>query len=263
MFNHETPFPDLIAYRMKALASLCWLAALVMALPSIVCAGEFQAGAAAVVITPPVGTPLAGSYHLRGSIGVLDDLYAKAIVVEQDGVKAAFVALDLAPPYTARPGVVAARKLIAEQTGIAPDRVMISATHTHSGPVQTRDNLMDDITGATKPLAVEFTAKLPALIARAVADANAKLAPARASAALGREDSVSFNRRYWMKDGTVAWMPARLNPNIMRPAGPIDPDVGVCYLESAARDAAPVAAYVNFAMHPRKAVKFACSPVQG
>lgn len=233
---------------MKARASLCWLVAFVLALPLTVCAGEFKAGAAAVVITPPVGTPLAGSYALRPSNGVLDELYAKAIVVEQDGVKAAFVVLDIA--YTARPVVAAARKLIAEQSGIAPDRVMISATHTHSGPVQTRDNLMDDITGAKKPLAVEFTAKLPALIARAVADANAKLVPARASAAMAREDSISFNRRYRMKDGTVAWMPAKRDPDIMRPAGPIDPDVGVCYLESTTKNPAPLATYFNFAMHP-------------
>jgi len=228
---------------MKVFVTLRCLVALALA-TSAVLAAEFRAGAAAVVITPPVGTPLAGSYALRPSNGVLDDLYAKAIVVEQDGVKAAFVALDLA--YTTRPGVVAARRLIAEQCGIASERVMISATHTHSGPVQTRDNLMDDITGAKKPLAVEFTAKLPALIARAVADANAKLVPARASAAMGREESVSFNRRYWMKDGTVAWMPGKRNTDIVRPAGPIDPDVGICYFEGAE----PLATYVNFAMHP-------------
>jgi len=156
--------------------------------------------------------------------------------------------LDVA--YTTRPEILAARQLIAAQCGIASERVMISATHTHSGPVQTRNNLMDDITGAKKPLAMEFTARLPALIARAVADANARLAPARAAAAIGHENSVSFNRRYWMKDGTVGWMPAKLNPNVVRPAGPIDPDVGVCYFESAAKNAGPLAAYVNFAMHP-------------
>jgi hypothetical protein len=208
-------------------------------LVSISHAGEFKAGAAAVVITPPNGTPMAGFYSFRGSAGVIDDIYAKAIVVEQDGAKAALVALDLSG--TTRPVVAAARKLIAEQCGIAPDRVMISATHTHSGPVQVRDNLLDDITGSKRPLALEFNNKLPSLIARAVSDANAKLAPARASAAMGREEHLSFNRRSVMKDGTVAWMP-RLNPNIVRPAGPIDPDVGVLHFTG-------VATYVNFAMH--------------
>ncbi len=209
-------------------------------------AGELKIGAAQVKITPPVGTPLAGSYKVRVSNGVLDDLLAKAIVVEQDGAKAALVGLDIVT--TTRPAVTAARKLIAEQTGIAPERVMISATHTHSGPVQPRGNLMDEITGATRPLAQEFTAGLPELIARAVAEANAKLVPARASALMAREGHTSFNRRYWMKDGTLGWMAGR-SPNAVRPAGPIDPDVGACFFAGTGDEPAPLAAYVNFAMH--------------
>ena len=240
-----------------SLTLACWLTILVLVWPATLRAGEFKAGAAAVVITPPVGTPLAGFYSLRPSAGVLDDLYAKAIVVEQDGVKAAFVALDLA--YTTRSGVAAARELIARECGIAPGRVMISATHTHTGPVQPRDNLMDDLTGVREPLAVEFTAKLPTLIALAVSEASAKLVPARTSAAMGREESVSFNRRSWMNDGTVAWQPPKLSPNIVRPAGPTDPDVGVCYFESAAKNAVPLATYVNFAMHPTVMGGLKCS----
>jgi neutral ceramidase len=233
---------------MKVQSLFCGLVALLtLVLPSPVRAGEFKAGASAVVITPPIGTPLAGSYAIRRSNGVFDDLYAKAIVVEQDRDKVALVALDLG--YTIRPVVTAARQLIGEQCRIAADRVMIAATHTHSGPVQTRDNLMDKITGADEPIVREFTAKLPVLIARAVAEANAKLTPARASALMSHEDQISFNRRYWMKDGTLGWMTAR-SPNMLRPAGPIDSDVGVCCLESTAKGAAPLAVYFNFAMHP-------------
>lgn len=223
------------------------IAFLILLLAPAARAGEFRVGAARVVITPPVGTPIGGSYSLRPSNGVLDDLCARAIVVEQDGAKAAFVGLDVC--YTARPVITAARELIVGQTGIAPDRVMISATHTHSGPVQTRDNLMDKITGADRPLAKEFTAKLPGLIARAVAEADARLAAARASSLVAREEHTSFNRRYWMKDGTLGWMTAR-SPDRVRPAGPIDPDVGVCYFESTDKGSKPLATYFNFAMHP-------------
>jgi len=56
---------------------------------------ELRAGAAAVVITPPLGVPMAGYYNARGAEGVHDDLHAKAIVIEQDGVKAALVVCDL------------------------------------------------------------------------------------------------------------------------------------------------------------------------
>jgi hypothetical protein len=50
-----------------------------------------------------------------------------------------------------------------------------------------------------------------------------------------------------MKDGSVGWNPGRLNPNILRPAGPIDPDVPVLYFASAENK--PIATYVNFSMH--------------
>ena len=44
-------------------------------------------------ITPPIGTPRGGAYATIPSVGVLDPLHAKAIVVEQDGAKAAFVSV--------------------------------------------------------------------------------------------------------------------------------------------------------------------------
>lgn len=214
-------------------------------------AGEFKAGAAAVVITPPQGAPLAGYYALRESQGVLDELHAKALVIEQDGAKLALVTLDLIT--VTRPVTVAARKLIAEQTGIAPERVMISATHSHTGPVLTRNATIDELTGGKTQLAVDFTTNLPALIAKCVAEANAKIAPAVAQAAIGREENLSFNRRFVLEDGTVGWNVPKLDKRVVRPAGPIDPDVGVLYIEGGVGDkkvAPPIAAYVNFAMHP-------------
>jgi hypothetical protein len=78
-------------------------------------------------------------------------------------------------------------------------------------------------------------------------EANKKLAPARASTARGKEEGISFNRRFHMKDGTVSWNPAKRHPDIVRPAGPIDPDVGVIYFDTPKND--PVATYVNFALH--------------
>jgi hypothetical protein len=50
-----------------------------------------------------------------------------------------------------------------------------------------------------------------------------------------------------MKDGAVGWNPGKLNPNIVRPAGEIDPEVPVVYFESA--DGRPLATYINFANH--------------
>ena len=70
-------------------------------------ANEFRVGAAQVEITPPNGAPMGGYYKFRAVSGVLDPIYAKTIVVEKDGVHAAFVVLDLSG--TTRPVVDAAR----------------------------------------------------------------------------------------------------------------------------------------------------------
>ncbi len=75
--------------------------------------------------------------------------------------------------------------------------------------------------------------------------------PARASAARGRCDDLTFNRRYILRDGAVGWNPGKLHPNIVRPAGLSDPEVGVWYVEKpeATGPSGAIATWVNFAMH--------------
>ena len=73
-------------------------------------AADFRVGAAQVDITPPPGTPMAGYYAFRAVGGTLDPIFAKAIVVEQDGTHAAMVVIDLSG--TTRPIVEAARKAV-------------------------------------------------------------------------------------------------------------------------------------------------------
>jgi hypothetical protein len=232
---------------MNAIFSLCRLVALVV-IPALVAhGGEFKVGAAKVNITPENGTPMAGYYRFRATAGMLDPLFAKAIVVEQDGARAAMVVLDLAT--TTRPIVAAARKLIAEQCGIPGERVMISATHTHTGPQLPRGSLMDDITKVESPPGLAYVNALPGLIAKSVSDAVAKLAPARASATVGKAEGIAFNRRVIGKDGKVIWQPRKIDPAVERPAGPVDTDLGLLVFEPVGQGE-PLAAYVNFAMHP-------------
>jgi hypothetical protein len=209
-------------------------------------AGDLRAGAAAVRITPPEGTPLAGYYAPRGARGVLDDLHSKALVLEQGGTRVALVVCDLIslPPHTVRE----ARRLIEKQTGIPGGHVMLSATHTHTGPALLRESALDDLVGASGDLGRRYTDLLPELIARGVDEANRKLTPVRVAAATGREEGLSFNRRFVLRDRTVGWNPRKLDPDVVRPAGPIDPDVGVLALDRPGPK--PLATYVNFAMHP-------------
>src|SRR5262249_61764940 len=107
-----------------------WLLLLAVAPAS---AGELRVGAAAVVITPPAGTPMAGYYSARAADGVHDDLFAKALVLEKDGVKAALVSLDLIS--TTRSIVEDTRREIAKTTRIPGANVMLSATHSHTEPI--------------------------------------------------------------------------------------------------------------------------------
>ncbi len=208
-------------------------------------AGELRVGAAAVVITPAPGTPMAGYHSPRGADGVRDDLFAKALVLEKDGTKAALVSLDLIG--TTRHFVTEARREIAKTTGIPSENVMISATHTHTGPVLTSRGPRDDALGGASDLARRYGEELPGKIALTVQKAEKALAPARLGLGRGREETIAFNRRFHMKDGTVGWNPGLLNPNILKPAGVIDPEVGV--VTFAAPDKRPLATYVNYAVH--------------
>ena len=220
------------------------LIALAILLPAAF-AGELRVGSAATVITPPPGTPLAGYYGMRASAGVLDDIFAKALVFEQDGAKAAVVVCDLIG--LPRHIVVDARALIEKQTGIAD--VLLAATHTHTAPVLARESSMDELVGGTSDLSRSYTAQLPAMIAQAVAEANARFTPARAFATKGHVENLAFNRRFWMDDGTVSWNPGKKSTeHILAPAGPHDPEIGVLYFSDAAEKA--IGCFVNYAMHP-------------
>lgn len=213
---------------------------------SIARAGELKVGTAAVVITPHKGTAMAGYYAQRLATAVDNDLYAKSLVIEQDGTKVAIVSCDLI--RMPRPIAQAARERIEKSTGIPADHVMISATHCHTGPaLPIGDAGGDSARHWDLKLAGQYVTTLPDLIAQSVEQANAKLVPAKASAGTGHEEGLAFNRRYIMKDGTVGWNPGKLNPKIVRPAGPTDPEVPVVYFETPVGQ--PLATYTNFAMH--------------
>jgi Neutral/alkaline non-lysosomal ceramidase, N-terminal len=220
-----------------ALLSLLLCTAIAPAVPP----AELRAGAAAVAITPPAGIPMAGYYSERGAQGIHDDLFAKAIVIEQGGTKAALVALDLiAAP---RDLVEDARAAIERACYVPGANVMISATHSHTGPIVDTKNRF----GGQSELVKSYRGSLPSKIAEAVRQAESRLTAVTLSGARGQESSIAFNRRFHMKDGTVGWNPGKGNPKIIKPAGTIDPDVPVLFFETA--DKKPVATYVNYAVH--------------
>jgi hypothetical protein len=204
-------------------------------------AGELRVGAASTNITPPPAIPMAGYYAERGASGVHDDLFAKTIVLNSQGAFAALVAIDL---ITTPPDLVEeARREIERAAGIPAANVMISATHSHTGPVLDTKSPF----GGKSQLVARYRAELPGKIADAVRQAKTRMVAAKLSAARGREGSIAFNRRYHMKDGTVGWNPGKRNPAILKPAGTIDPDVPFVFFASS--DGKSLATYVNYAVH--------------
>lgn len=230
---------------MMTIVRVCVVAWCLLLSASVAGAGELKVGAAAVRITPPPGTPMAGYYYPRAADGVLDDLFATAIVVDDGANRAAIVACDLVSLPAAI--VEQARTLAFQRTGIPADHIMISATHTHTGPSLIGTGFRSHFEGETLRLAEKYTAELPVRIAESIERASLAAAPGSVSAALGKESSLAFNRRYYMSDGTVGWNPGKRNPKIVRPAGPIDPDLPVVVFSDL--DGRPRAVYVSHAMH--------------
>jgi neutral ceramidase len=228
---------------MRFLLPLC----LALVLPFPLHAADLSAGAAAVDITPPRGCPMAGYYSVRGAEGTHDPLHSKALVLEKDGIKVALVALDLIS--TTRGLVEDARALIEKETGIPGKHVMISATHSHTGPVLWGRTQRDEVLGGSSEIAKNYIKDLPAKIAESVKKADSARKPARASFATGRDEGLAFNRRFHMLDGSVGWNPGKKNPKIIRPAGPTDPSVPVVLFETLDKTPRPIAVTVNFAMH--------------
>lgn len=95
--------------------------------------GKLLAGAARRDITPAVGTPLSGFIaRLSDSTGVADRLHTRALILSAGENSAAIVQMDLLG--LGRWHVEEIRAACFRLFGIPPERVLISATHTHSGP---------------------------------------------------------------------------------------------------------------------------------
>lgn len=219
-------------------------AACVLALCGLAGAQPLRVGRATVDITPEAGTPMGGGYTLNLSKGIHDPLACKAIALQSGEASAAIVSCDVESIHT--PTVEAARALIAKQSRIPAGNVSIGATHSHSGPEMT-PQVIEGATGRAGELIRRFHAGLPGKIAESVRLAEADLREARAFAARETESTISFNRRFLMKDGTVMMNPGQMNPDAVRAMGPIDPEVAVVYFATPKGE--PLATLVNFALH--------------
>ena len=93
-------------------------------------AAGFSAGVGRAEITPPAGTPLGGYGARKGrpSTGAHDPLFAKALVLDDGTTRVAIVTTDLVGTNAEM------KRRVSERTGIPPERLLLCASHTHSGP---------------------------------------------------------------------------------------------------------------------------------
>lgn len=89
-------------------------------------------GFAKTDITPPVSTELGGYAGYRPCIGIHDPLYCKAILLEQDGVRYALVAMDL---LCVDEALYLRLADALKELGISRQRLIACAIHSHAAPV--------------------------------------------------------------------------------------------------------------------------------
>jgi len=223
--------------RRRAIAVLLVLAVAMLAPRAV--AGEpalpFKAGFAETDITPDEGMEKPGGYHKSFMRRTQDPCKVRAAVFDDGKMRVALVGIDAL--IVPRQLVKAVRTDIEAQCGIAPEAVLIGASHSHSsGPVgMVQPGEYDHASDLVKRLAYEHSScadpkyleRVQKEIVNAVCQADKNRVEAQCGADSGHEDKVAFNRRFRMKNGLTFTHPGKRNPDIVEPAAPIDPEVGV------------------------------------
>jgi hypothetical protein len=230
------------ANRSVTLAALSLIVAGVLASAGSSRAADWKAGTARVVITPQQSMWMSG-YGSRDhpSEGTSHDLWAKALVLDDgSGRKAALVTLDVCG--IDRGTSLAIRDALKSRIGLDRDRVVLSCSHTHSGPV-VGTNLMamyyrlDD---EQKRRVDAYTKFLIDAVMTVVVQAAQHPEPAVLSWESGRAD-FAVNRR----ENKEADVPTLRSKIALK--GPVDHDVPV--LKVAGPDGRPRAIVFGYACH--------------
>lgn len=211
-------------------------------------AAELKAGAAAVVITPPLGTVINGNFRPIISENVHDELHARALALTDGTTTLAFVVVDNC--VIPREVFDAAKKLLTDEVALPPQNVMMSSTHSHScGSVQE---------AYLTPASDAYRAQMPRYIADAVRRAMHNFAPARIAWGSAQLPDEVHCRRWRLKEGAkapnpfggndlVKMNPGIANPDLLEPAGPTDPQISFLAVQHA--DGRPLAVFANYSLH--------------
>ena len=187
----------------------------------------FKAGAAAVDITPVDSQFLFGyPFVERMSTGTHDPLLSSALYLDNGKEKVLFIGNDII--FVTKALTRNVRLRIAEKTGVCADAIMITATHTHSGPmtVDYLSNETDPVVPKTDSNYVKF---LEDQIVKAACQAVENAQPAQVGLVIADGTGVGTNRR--------------------DPSGPSDLEVPVLLVKSQEGNE-HIACMIVCAMHP-------------
>ena len=211
--------------------------------------GQLRAGAVVVDITPALGVANGGVIARGGAAThIHDELHARCLMLDDGATRLAIAICDMR--MLGGEVVARAKSLAGEATGLAPENILIAATHTHAAPAmvgihpEPRDRAY-----------AEFVARR---IADGITRAGHHLAPAKVGWGFGSAPQHVHNRRWFMKPMAIAANPfggrsdeVKMNPprgtDLLKPAGPVDPQVSV--LDVRHTDGRPLALLANYGLH--------------
>jgi putative membrane-bound dehydrogenase-like protein len=211
---------------------------------------ELTAGTALMEITPPPGGAIVGGFLPVPVQGVHDPLHARCLVLDDGTTRVALVVCDLLGIHRAVSDE--ARRRIAARSGIAPGAVLIAATHTHSATSALGDRI-----AAAGPLDA-YQEQVAEAIAMAVARAAGEMVPVAVGHGAIEAPEHLFNRRWFLRPGTVPanpfggtdmvkMNPAPGSPDLVEPAGPTDPTLSFILVRGL--DGSPVAVFAAYGLH--------------
>ncbi|HLV00964.1 MAG TPA: neutral/alkaline non-lysosomal ceramidase N-terminal domain-containing protein [Acidobacteriota bacterium] len=232
---------------------------LLSAAPSQSTERVFQAGAATADITPPLGSLIVGGWRPVPAAHIHDPLMARCLVLDDGQTRVAIVVVDsVAVP---RHVFDRAKRLINEATGLSTKNMLMSATHTHSGPNPWSEPERADLFWGYLSLSTELTDYqkfMAERIADGVRSALNNLEPAKIGWGVARAPEHVFSRRWFLRSGVLLPNPhggydeVQMNPGVgnadlVRAAGPTDPEVSFISVQS--RQGRPIALLANYSLH--------------
>lgn len=197
-----------------------------------------QVGFARRDITPTVPCHKIGWLRDVVAHRVADPLQVRAAWFDDGVTRVALVTLDtLSVRWTTTEAI---RARLAERRGLAPECVLVAATHNHAGPAVANCGAVarDDA----------YLVHLVAQAVGAVEDAESVAETAEVGFASGFEWHVAYNRRVLQRDGRVLTHGTFASPAALALEGPVDPEVAV--IAARGWDGRLLGVLLNFACHP-------------